>query len=175
MDLHSLLIGLLVWIIYPLWLVAGFFDYICHRRTAIESTSGVHESWLHVAQFFSLGIGLLIATFLAITPLALILLLVLIATHTVLSFVDVAYTDKRRYISPLEQKIHGFMDVLPIVAVALIAVLNWDTLQNAAWTLYGTLTPHAWLLPTSYLVLSGVPIFEELIRASSHGIHHRSL
>jgi hypothetical protein len=58
MQYSSLLIGLLIGVLYPLWLLAGCIDYFCHRRTSIEQTSGIGECGFHVAQFAALGIAL---------------------------------------------------------------------------------------------------------------------
>jgi hypothetical protein len=33
-----------------------------------------------------------------------------------LALADVSYTQRRRFISPLEQHVHGYMEVLPVVA-----------------------------------------------------------
>ncbi|HWM29565.1 MAG TPA: hypothetical protein VNQ14_13980 [Woeseiaceae bacterium] len=168
MEIRPLIAVLLIGFFYPLWLVTGLIDYLCHRRSDIAKTSGSTESWLHVAQFASLGLALSLAALLAITPLAFTLLAGLVVVHTILSFMDVSYTDGRRYISPLEQHAHGFMDVLPIVGVCLIGVLNWNELQAAPWTLGWKQPPIPKLqcvaLIGSYFILAGVPIFEELLR-----------
>jgi hypothetical protein len=36
--------GVLTYFVLPLWLVAGFADYLCHRASHIEQTSGAKES-----------------------------------------------------------------------------------------------------------------------------------
>jgi hypothetical protein len=168
MEIRSLVDALLIGVFYPLWLIAGLIDYICHRRSDIAHSSGSTESWLHVAQFASLGLTLSLAALLAITPLAFTLLAGLVVIHTILSFIDVSYTEGRRYISPLEQHAHGFMDVLPIVGVCLIGVMNWNELQASPWTLKWKQPPIPGLqgvaLIGSYFILAGVPIFEELLR-----------
>ena len=38
---------LTTWFIVPVWIGAGFLDYIWHRRTSIETTSGLEESLMH--------------------------------------------------------------------------------------------------------------------------------
>jgi hypothetical protein len=166
MELHSLLVTLLVGILYPLWLMAGFVDYLCHRRTRIESTSGTRESLLHVAQFAILGVALLLATCLVMTPLPFAAIVTAVVVHTALSYIDVSYTESRRRISPLEQHAHGFLDVLPIVVVCLLAILYWESLRSHRWMaiIPTELSPTAWLAVGSYFVLAGVPVFEELAR-----------
>jgi hypothetical protein len=170
MDLRNLIVGLLVWAIYPVWLVAGFLDYVFHRRTHIERTSGPTESWFHFAQFASLAVPLILVTFLQVTPLVIAIVAGSIVVHTALSIADVAYTDGRRYISPIEQHAHAFMVVLPVVAAAIVALLNWSPIFGSEWVLRPKPEPlpmlPAYLLVGSYLVLAGGPIVEELVRTS---------
>ena len=51
MGSHEVLRAMLMYFVLPLWLAAGFADYLCHRATHIEKTSGWRESVLHVVQF----------------------------------------------------------------------------------------------------------------------------
>src|SRR6187200_591703 len=112
-EVYAVLLSILTWIVYPLWLLAGLADVWCHRRTSIEKTAGVRESLLHMAQLGTVGLAVLIALILEITTAALLLMGVLVLTHSVLSFIDIAYTNSRRYISPFEQHVHAYMEVLP--------------------------------------------------------------
>jgi hypothetical protein len=47
MGPEEVLRALLMYFVLPLWLAAGFADYLCHRATHIEETSGWKESVLH--------------------------------------------------------------------------------------------------------------------------------
>lgn len=118
MSQQALLKALLLWGIYPLWLLAGAGDYLCHRRTDIEHSSGSGESWFHLLQFLTLLVAFGAALLLEQNAVVFGVMVFAVLTHSVLAHMDVSYTDGRRYISPLEQHIHGFMDVLPLVAVA---------------------------------------------------------
>lgn len=60
------LVLILMYFIVPLWLIAGFADWLCHRASHIEKTAGVKESALHLLQFAEIGLGLLAALFLEI-------------------------------------------------------------------------------------------------------------
>ena len=44
MGADEVLRGMLMYFVMPLWLAAGFADYLCHRATHIERTSGWKES-----------------------------------------------------------------------------------------------------------------------------------
>jgi hypothetical protein len=167
---ESTLIVLLGGLLYASWLAAGFVDYLCHRWTDIAGTSGAPESWLHLWQFLLLALALVVGTLVAITPLAMALIGASVCTHSVLAYRDVSYTQGRRFISPLEQHAHGYMEVLPVVAVGLLVVVNWGELTSAPWTLRWKsppLTPAMQIaLLGSFFVLAGTPIIEELVRAS---------
>jgi hypothetical protein len=58
MDPADITRNILMYFILPLWLAAGFADYLCHRAAHIEQTSGVKESILHLLQFVEMGIPL---------------------------------------------------------------------------------------------------------------------
>ena len=175
MTIPALLEGLLVWAFYPLWLVAGFIDYLFHRRTRIERTSGRREAWLHVAQFAVLGIALGVVAGLDMNRLAFALLTACVVAHSALAYADVAFTEGRRFIAPLEQQVHGYMEVLPVAALAVLAVLHWETLSIPDWMWRPKPAPAAgaWTLVGSYLVLAGAPVLEELLRCLRGFRHHQ--
>jgi hypothetical protein len=170
-DLRTLLGGFLAWVLYPLWLLAGAGDYLSHRFTRIEQTSGHHESWLHVAQFATLAIIFGCAVLFEITLGIFAVMALAVIAHTALSLWDVSYTLGRRHISAFEQHVHGFMDVIPFMAVCLLALMYWDTLAvpDANWPMLRwkdnpLTTPQIALLLGSFFVLAGVPVAEEWLR-----------
>jgi hypothetical protein len=110
----------------PIWLLAGVADYWLHRRSAIEHTSGVKESALHVLQAAQIGVPLLAGLFLKINSLVLAVMIVCVIAHTLTAVWDTAYTAPRRVISPLEQHVHSHLEYIPMVAVSLVALLHWD-------------------------------------------------
>lgn len=172
MSLQTLLETLLLWGIYPLWLLAGAGDYLCHRKTDIEHTSGSTESWLHLWQFLTLLIAFAAAVLFEVNAVVFGVMVLMVLTHSVLAHVDVSYTDGRRYISPLEQHVHGFMDVLPLMATAIVGVLHWDRisagLASPVLSLATPLTANRVLLLASFAMLAGVPVIEELVRTRRH-------
>jgi hypothetical protein len=40
-------VTILMYFVLPVWFIAGFADWICHRATSIETASGVKESAIH--------------------------------------------------------------------------------------------------------------------------------
>jgi hypothetical protein len=163
--MRNWLSALLIWGIYPAWLLAGAGDYLCHRKTDIERTSGATESWLHVLQFACLAIAFACAALLEMSAAVFVAMAAFVLAHSGLAYLDVRYTDGRRRILPIEQSMHGFMDVLPLVAVALLGVEHWQEIRagSAAFALRAVDLERVLLL-SSFVVLAGVPILEELLR-----------
>jgi hypothetical protein len=168
---------LLTAVFYPLWLAAGLLDYLLHRRSRIELTSGRKESWFHVLQFATLAVAVLLVAFLELTPLVFAALLACVFAHTLLAHADVAYTEGLRRISPLEQLVHGFLSVVPLAACGILAALHWSDLRTLPWTLQSRHPPLPWratvLFVGSFFTLGGLPILEELLRTSGRLRHHQ--
>jgi hypothetical protein len=121
-----------------LWLAAGWLDYRCHDRTDLPRTSGVREAALHMAMLAQVGVGLLAALALAPTLGLLAVLLALGVVHLLTSVADTRRADGRRRIGILEQHVHGFLDVLPLLGLALYVALHWPDpadLARADWAL----------------------------------------
>lgn len=129
-PLDALLWGLLGWVVLPLWLLAGMADYWAHARSGIAQTSGTHESALHLLQTAEVGLPVLIVLLLEINALALLLLFLGVAAHTVTAYRDVRYAAARRHVSPFEQFVHNFLNVLPLAALAIVVVLHWPAMAN---------------------------------------------
>ena len=64
MQPDDILLGMLMYFVLPVWLAAGFADYLCHRASHIELTSGWRESLLHLLQFGEMALPILAAMFL---------------------------------------------------------------------------------------------------------------
>ena len=166
MTLRSLLIGLLC-LTLPPWLLAGFADWFCHRRTLIERTAGPRESALHLLLYLSIAVPLGLALFLEINALLLAFMTVCVLAHMAVSLWDTRYAQPRRHISPLEQQIHSYLEMLPVFALALAIVLHWEAVRDPAWSLSVRRQP----LPAAWswgVLLALVPglllIVEELLR-----------
>jgi hypothetical protein len=129
-TLDSLLWWLLGGVVFPAWLLSGFADYICHARTDIAHTSGVHESALHLLQTAEIGIPLLAFLFLHVNAATLLLMFAGVLVHTFTSWRDLRYAATLRCIPPSEQFAHSFLNVLPWIALALVMVLHWPAVRS---------------------------------------------
>jgi hypothetical protein len=163
--LRTELYRLIAFALYPLWLLAGGCDYWCHRRTHIETTSGVTEARMHVAQYVCIVLIVALAALFRFSGPALWLAVVAVVAHTALAYIDVRYTFSRRLISPFEQHVHAVLYLVPILAIVLLALADADLTDEPHRLLRDLALPHILLLLGSVVVLGGVPVMEEFIRA----------
>jgi hypothetical protein len=180
MQSADVLRAMLMYFVLPLWLAAGFADYLCHRATHIERTSGWRESVLHLVQLIEMGIPVLAALFLEINAAVILIMIVCLLLHEVTAIWDTRYASTRREITPTEQHVHSFLDMLPLMGLLLVIALNWDQfvalfgLAPSRWELALKPEPLPWLYVTIALgatfLFELLPYIEELVR----GLRHRS-
>jgi len=104
-------------VLYLLWLAAGAMDFLLHRASSIESTSGLKESTLHLAQIAILGAATLLwLSFRASQPLF-VILLALMCLHAITGYWDTRVAYPTRAIRPLEQHVHSVLDLAPWIAI----------------------------------------------------------
>src|SRR4051812_25812780 len=126
MPTEDILRGILMYFVLPLWLAAGFADYLCHRATHIERTSGWNESALHLIQFSEMALPILAALFLQINAGVILLMLACLILHQATAYWDLRYASTSRQITPLEQQIHSFLEMLPLMGILIVIALHWD-------------------------------------------------
>lgn len=168
--------NVLMYFILPLWLLAGFADWLCHRASNIAVTAGPKESLIHLILFVEMAIPVSAAMHFEINALILWIMLVCLMLHEVTAIWDVTFAHDKRYISPIEQHVHNYLGLLPFMSFVLVVILNWNQFLSM-WGL-GPETPRFELalkqppLPWSYvlpvlgavLLLEVIPYAEELWR-----------
>ena len=173
-DVAQVTRDFLMFFVVPLWIASGVADYLCHRATEIEHTTGSYESLLHLAMLLEMGVPTLAALFLEITSPVLALMVASFVLHEATALWDVSYATRHRNVTPLEQHVHSFLEMLPLMALSFIAVLHWPEAmamvgmgdRPADWSLRLKEDP----LPTGYVVatlaavalFNGLPYLEEL-------------
>lgn len=110
----------------PLWMCMGFGDYLCHRATRIERTSGLKESLLHVLMLVEMGVPVLLCLYFEVTALVLVLMILVFFIHEATSLWDIAYAQDKRDIWLIETHIHSYLAVLPFMMGSIVICLNWD-------------------------------------------------
>ena len=125
-DTDRLLINLILYGMLPLWGIAGFIDWCCHRATRIERTSGLKESLVHSLMGIQLGVPILLCLLFEVNVMILLICIAAWLCHEVVAHWDVAYSSPLRHISIWETHVHNYMATLPLFLLMLIVVLNWD-------------------------------------------------
>jgi hypothetical protein len=166
MATDEILRALLMYFVLPIWLVAGFADYLCHRAAHIEQTSGWKESVLHLLQFAEMALPILAALFLEITSGVILLMIICLVLHQATAMWDVSYAAAMREVKPIEQHVHSVLEMMPLTGLLIVVALHWD----AFIALFGltpvsfALVPKGAPLPWPYIitVLSLTLLFEVL-------------
>ncbi|MBO0733267.1 MAG: diguanylate cyclase [Methylocapsa sp.] len=165
---------ILLYFIVPLWFFAGIGDWVCHRRTHIERTSGLPESVAHSIMLFQIGVMMLPAIVFEINAAVIAVAVVTFIVHEITALIDVSYTSPKRNVNFVEQSMHSLLEMVPLTAILLAATLHWD--QFCAVFGFGagdwSFTWKAHPLPTGYLasvmiatvLFAFVPYLEELFR-----------
>ena len=117
---------LLAGVVFPLWVLSGLADWACHRATGIERTSGLPENLLHWLLFAEVGVGVSALALLEINAAVIAIMAASFAVHELTVAWDLRYTLPKRHVGVPEQMVHSFMEVFPVVALALLAVMAWD-------------------------------------------------
>jgi hypothetical protein len=168
--------SILAYGVVPIWFAAGFVDWLCHRRTAIERTAGPKESLLHLLMFAELGVPLLAVLLLEVNALVFALAIAALMAHEFTALWDVCYAVQHRVVSPFEQHVHSFLELLPLTAIVLLCVLHPG--QALALFGLGDEAPRfalAWKEPplsrgyvtgvlAAAVLLGALPFIEELLR-----------
>jgi hypothetical protein len=120
---------LLMAAVIPVWIAMGLADWWCHRRTRIEHTSGLRENLFHWALLAESGVALVAAALLQATAGMLLLVAAAFLVHEATTYVELRYVVPRREVRPGEQMVHSFMEILPLVLLALLSIAGWEQLR----------------------------------------------
>jgi hypothetical protein len=166
---------ILVYVVLPLWVICGFLDYLCHRSSHMTERTGAREVLLHWLMLLEVAVPLGLAIFLRINALVLLVMLVCLIAHEVTGHLDLKLAMATRRVTAFEHQVHSALEILPLAATLLVAILHWPQ----ALALFGTGTDAAdfslgskqaprWgeLLPpaAAFLLLAIIPYLEELVR-----------
>ncbi len=126
----QVLINIILYVFLPLWCAAGFVDWYCHRKSKIESTSGVKESLLHALMGVQVGIPIFLCLFFHVNALVLIAFSLSLLMHGIVAYFDIRLARKERQISILEMHAHAFLSTTPLFLFFMLVAINWQTLAE---------------------------------------------
>lgn len=160
----------------PMWVIPGILDYLCHRWSSIETTSGVKEAFIHLLFCAEVGSTVIMGLWLEINSLVIAMMIVIWFLHELTTIWDVAYATTRRRVTTMEQHVHDYLVVVPFMAVSFVICLKWDQFlaifgagpEAADWTLALKKIPlHAGYLTfmvVLFTLCTVIPYLEELWR-----------
>lgn len=120
----------LLYAVMPIWSVAGFLDWLWHKQTRIETTSGTKESVMHLIMMAEAGAPILTDMFLEVNAGSLALMGAGWLLHEATVAWDVRYTLSRRKIYTREQITHSYMEKVPFDILVTFACLYPEQLLS---------------------------------------------
>jgi hypothetical protein len=117
--------NLLVYVVFPLWMIAGFADYLCHRASGMEQATGPRESMIHWLMLAEVFVPLGLAVFFRINALLLGLMIVCLIAHEITGYLDLKLAMATRKVSIFEHQVHSVLEVIPLTALLLVMALHW--------------------------------------------------
>lgn len=115
----------LMYAVFPLWVAAGLADWACHRRTHIATTTGLPENIFHWVMSAQIGVGMLAVAFLETNGAVLAIVAAVFVVHELTVYWELRFTAPKRQVAPMEQMVHSFLELLPLVSLVLLAVMAW--------------------------------------------------
>jgi hypothetical protein len=113
-DVESVTVRYLMYVLLPAWFLPGIADYMMHRRTRIEGTSGLRESGIHALMMTEISVPLLLTALCEVSPLLLGIGAAAAGAREATAIRDVrSAVDGGREVRPAEQHIHNFLESLP--------------------------------------------------------------
>ena len=119
----------LLYVLPPIWLASSLADWACHRYSRIEKTAGVKESVTHSLLMGEMALPVLATVFLEITSPVILMMVAALLAHEVTVYGDLRIATAKREVTPTEQMVHSFMEMIPLVGIWLVSVLREDELR----------------------------------------------
>ena len=116
----------LMYFVLPSWFCAGLADWACHRAADLEHTTGAKESIIHLLMFAEVGIPLVMVLVLEVNALVIAVMIAAFLLHEATALWDVSYAVEHREVRPLEQHVHSFLEMVPLMALLLVVVRHWE-------------------------------------------------
>jgi len=123
-----------------------------------------------------MAIPTLAAIFLQINALVIAVMIVCLIAHEATAIWDVNYAYQRREVTPTEQHVHSFLEMLPLMGLLIVAILHWQQFlslfgfgqEPAEFALRFKNPPLPWFYVTVMLslvlIFDVLPFIEELAR-----------
>lgn len=137
MDEATLVLNVMLYVLLPLWGIAGMLDWWCHRNTEIEKTSGLHEAYVHCLMGVQIGIPVVLSLLFEVNVLIMLLCFAALLAHELVAHYDVHFTTGKREISIWEVHAHNYLATLPFFLLLLIIVRKWEVFLDTVTLNWG--------------------------------------
>lgn len=137
MDEATLVLNVILYVLLPLWGLAGMLDWWCHRQTEIEKTSGLKEAYIHCLMGVQICIPLVLSLLFEVNVLIMLMCFAALIAHEVVAHYDVHFATGKREISIWEVHAHNYLATLPFFLLLLIIVRKWDVFLDTATLNWG--------------------------------------
>ncbi|WFU34499.1 hypothetical protein QA635_08875 [Bradyrhizobium brasilense] len=123
-----------------------------------------------------LGIPLLAAIFFEINALIIAAMIVGFVTHQLTALWDTTFASHKRSNTPIEQQVHSFLELMPLMAMVIVIILNWPQFLSlwglgsgpARYELALKREPLPWTYVAAFLfavlLFEVLPYMEEFVR-----------
>lgn len=129
-DRDAVIRNFLLYFVLPSWMAAGIADCACHFAADVPNTTGPKESLIHLLMLAEVGLPIVAGLFLEITSPILALMIASWFLHDTTALWDVHYAVTAREVTPVEQHVHSFLEMLPLMAIGFVGVLYWPNLAG---------------------------------------------
>lgn len=119
------LVKIILYFLLPLWALAGYVDWYCHKRSKIEETSGLGESLLHSLMGIQVGIPIFLCLIFKVNALILFICILGLLLHEIVAHHDVKTAAPQRHISILEVHAHNYLATTPLFTLLMVIAINW--------------------------------------------------
>ena len=137
MDEATLVLNVMLYVLLPLWGIAGMLDWWCHRNTEIEKTLGLHEAYVHCLMGVQIGIPVVLSLLFEVNVLIMLLCFAALVAHELVAHYDVHFTTGKREISIWEVHAHNYLATLPFFLLLLIIVRKWEVFLDTVTLNWG--------------------------------------
>lgn len=126
-DVEAMTVRYLMYVLLPAWFAPGVADWLMHRRTRIEDTTGLRESLIHSLMMGEISVPVTAVLLCEVNAPVLALCAAAGLAHEGTAIWDVrTAVDGGREVRPAEQHIHSFLESLPFMAISALLCLHWD-------------------------------------------------
>jgi hypothetical protein len=108
------------------WTVPGGPDVSGDQMFRSENAELAYkESLVHLWMFAEVAVPLLAASFLETNALVIAPMIAGFIAHQLTALWDVTFANDKRRVTPIEQQVQSFLELMPLTGVVIVIIFNW--------------------------------------------------